>query len=348
VQKKTKLSQQKCFNLLMPRRTTILYILLWVAYISFSFTMFPVFEDNVLFLILPVLGIGAWIFGTTVGLLLCMTSISHIFIIYNYLYTDIAENYENRLGGTLLSIALILLAGSLRKTLTVIKSTNRALDLTVEQCKKDLNELAQELIEKSEQTRVAWGEELHDGIGQQLTGIKLYSESIADQLYAEGNPSASVAFSLINRSVNTHNMIRHVARFLFPVRMIDVGLDAALSELADCFQQLNNVNFSVNIIGTTERLSPSIALQTYRLCQEFIMYAFNNGADRFRIEVEKTNTEITVCITHNNTPPDNDEMPTELRLIGYRLQKMRGTSEESITTSDETVVLYHIPVETSP
>ncbi len=89
------------------------------------------------------------------------------------------------------------------------------------------------ILEASEREQRWIGQDLHDGLGQHLTGIAFLSGGLAQSLGAKSLPEADEA-ARITRLVNQSIIhTRDLARGLFPVHLESIGLVAALQELAN-------------------------------------------------------------------------------------------------------------------
>ncbi|WP_168433608.1 sensor histidine kinase [Pontiella sulfatireligans] len=245
-------------------------------------------------------------------------------------------------------IAITLIAGKLHNNLHAIKVANLKLDELVAVRNAELNALASKLIENSEQTRVALGQELHDGIGQHLTGIQLFCSALAERLHEEQNPNASLADSLIDRVGATHNQIRRIARMLFPVQIERVGFIPVLNELTSCFQDMEHIAFSVREQGHLPELPGKTALQLYRICQETAIYALDHlNANRIDVRVFETPQAYNLEFEHNGS--QLDEQHNTFQLTEYRLQQISGTSEKWHSRHGLEKIVYAIPCpETEP
>ena len=328
----------------MQKRVTILYSIVWIAYVAFTLIMFPVWNSTVIIPGIPLLALGAWLYGTTTGLLIALAAIIHLSILTSFIFADFTVYYMNRLVGPLVSITVVFLCGHLRNNLNAIKITNHNLDRLVEERKSELALLAEQLINDSEQRRVLHGQWLHDGIGQHLTGIQLYCASLADQLLAESNPSAAIAFAISKRCHSTHNQIRQLARMLFPIKIGDVGLIPALHELSSCFIDLENVDFSIRQRSELPELPENTALQIYRICQENANYAiYHLNASQVDIQIHATQLTYTLTFGHNGSSKPTEGLELLKRLIDYRLEQIYGTVSSGYSVNHVDTIIYTIP-----
>src|SRR5947209_6225597 len=100
---------------------------------------------------------------------------------------------------------------------------------------RDVSE--QRLLEKEvleitnrEQTRI--GQDLHDGLGQHLTGITFLTRALENRLGAQSLPEAEEASEIGKLVLQALSQTRNLARGLFPVELESTGLCTALRELA--------------------------------------------------------------------------------------------------------------------
>ena len=89
------------------------------------------------------------------------------------------------------------------------------------------------LIRVSEEQQQAIGRELHDGLGQHLTGLSLFSATLQHQLHERAQPEAEAAGRIVDLINQATAMTRSVARGLYPAALEVGGLSAALEQLAE-------------------------------------------------------------------------------------------------------------------
>jgi len=92
--------------------------------------------------------------------------------------------------------------------------------------------LEQEILDISNRERHTIGRDLHDGLGQELTGVALMLRSLATRVqhqFPEGVATLNEIVGVVNQSIEN---ARSLARGLLPVRSDTGGLPFALRELA--------------------------------------------------------------------------------------------------------------------
>lgn len=120
--------------------------------------------------------------------------------------------------------------------------------------------------EAQELERLRLSRDLHDGLGQLLTGIsysvqKLSEEESIDKEFA----------SRLEEQVNTAiQEARNIAQNLTPIVLRDFGLVAAIENLLQRTNQLNKTRFIFRSYSFTERIDEKLEKAIFRICQEAI------------------------------------------------------------------------------
>ncbi|WP_372806273.1 sensor histidine kinase [Pontiella sp.] len=325
----------------------LLFGLACVTYAVAAFVLFPRFNSNVLFGSVVLLAAGSWLYGRTIGLLLLLPTLTHQFLIYQH-FANSYVYYTDRIAGTALLVTVVFIVGTQRNNLRAIQETTNWLDETVAKRNATLEKMTRRLIQRAEARRTAHGRDLHDSIGQQLTGIQLYATSLSEQLNADHNPGAAPAHSLTTRARTVHNNIRQTARLLFPVQLETIGLHSALDELEACIQTLRNTRISIKIEGDLASLPPNKALQIYRICQETALLITQECVPQtIDMALKHDSDRIDIQVAHDGPPlagAIGDSL--EAQLIKYRLNMLAGHIDGLPSQHWRSAFHFGIPLET--
>ena len=90
----------------------------------------------------------------------------------------------------------------------------------------------EKILEIGDEERQRLGHDLHDGLGQHLTGISLLSESLAQQASAGIVPKPPEVERITRLSSDAVRQARELARSLSPLTLEQEGFVAAMEELA--------------------------------------------------------------------------------------------------------------------
>jgi len=146
----------------------------------------------------------------------------------------------------------------------------------------------------AEQQRI--GQDLHDGLGQHLTGIALKARVLADDLAVERSAQAKAAREIGTLVQTAIARTRDLARGLAPVSLQKLGFTTALQDLARTTQQMG-VRCVLKAPHPVTLESETVALHLYRIAQESINNAIKHGhAGNITISIEHRRGEIVLRI----------------------------------------------------
>lgn len=188
----------------------------------------------------------------------------------------------------------------------------------------DRRRLEQEILRASDQERRRIGQDLHDGLGQMLTGIGLISHNLARKLAArrlEGAEEASEITGLI-KEADQH--ARNLARGLVPVELDSRGLSAALERLSGQASYLLGIRCVFEQSGSAEVKDSSVATHLYRIAQEAVSNAARHGrASYVKVSLVATGDHMVRLRIHDNGS-GFDEQDTEHSGQGIRIMQHRA------------------------
>jgi PAS domain S-box-containing protein len=138
--------------------------------------------------------------------------------------------------------------------------------------------LEQEILDVSGRERQSIGRDLHDGLGQELTGVALMLRGLAGRIQQrcpDVVENVNEIVGHVNQSIET---ARSLARGLLPVRTETGGLTAALRALASRSRDVYGleVTFS-SALSAGFNLSETNASHLYRIAQEALTNAARHG-----------------------------------------------------------------------
>jgi glucose-6-phosphate-specific signal transduction histidine kinase len=325
-------------------KISILYATLMLTSMTLGVILFPSWHENTQIHLIPLVGLGSWIFGRKTGFILILVAMVYSFFFVSIIYPEIDLYYEAKGGGVIIMIVTATLVGNIRINYDAIKTANINLDLRVTERNTELSNLTVKLITDVETTRIRHGQMLHDGIGQQLTGIQLYCTSLAEQLVAESNYRASLAFSMRASAEKAHNIIRKTARMLFPVRMNETGLIPAINELVSCLEEMKHLSIDVAVQGDYDDIPEKLAIGLYRICHETAMCAATGlEASTIHLGIHSKDVGYMVNVRHNGTRWSLLKDNMEQRLILYRLHTLGGSFSLEQSIGNTETIIYRIP-----
>lgn len=188
--------------------------------------------------------------------------------------------------------------------------------------------LEDEVLQVSERERRRIGQDLHDGLGQLLTGIEFMSEVLAQRL----TQSKSSAMRQAGRSaveVNRHvreaiAQARSLARGLAPIVLeSEGGLHAAFSHLAATTEQMFQAQCVFEADPEANVSDAGAAIHLYRIAQEAISNAIRHGKAR-RIVVRLQGGSGRTILTVKDDGTGLPESSQRSRGMGLRIMQYRA------------------------
>jgi PAS domain S-box-containing protein len=141
------------------------------------------------------------------------------------------------------------------------------------------HELEREVLEIAalEQRRI--GQELHDGVGQELTGLGLMADTLARRL-KKSRANARLAARVAEGIERVHGQVRALARGLARPEVDPAGLGAALEELAARAGEQSGGVCTFETAGPVTVADDVAATHLYRIAQEAVSNALRHGRAR--------------------------------------------------------------------
>ncbi|MDB5326429.1 MAG: multi-sensor signal transduction histidine kinase [Phycisphaerales bacterium] len=208
---------------------------------------------------------------------------------------------------------------------------------------RDLSErrdLERDLLDIAEREQQRIGHDLHDGLGQELTGISMLSVALADELRGDGSPTGEHANQVADLIQEAIRHTRDLARGLVPVDLEDEGLASALGRLAERVGRLPGV---VCTFETSGKPSTDAAtnVHLYRVAQEAINNALRHGhAKSLSVLLHCSERKLSLSVADDGVGFSPDDAPAGmgLRLMQYRARTIRATLDIRPAASGGTIV----------
>ena len=133
-------------------------------------------------------------------------------------------------------------------------------------------------ISAREQQRIA--QDLHDGLGQHLTGIAFMSKVLEEKLSDQSLPEAAEAAKIVKMVNQAIDNTRQLARGLHPVAAEPLGLMSALRKWASEVEELFHICCSFQCEKALPVHDVTLATHLYRIAQEAVNNAIRHGKSR--------------------------------------------------------------------
>jgi two-component system, NarL family, sensor histidine kinase UhpB len=143
---------------------------------------------------------------------------------------------------------------------SVVATFNRMLD----RLEAERRESGRRVLAAQEAERVGIARDLHDEVGQVLTGVLLQLNSIAEAA-PEHEDDLREARHAVRRALDE---VRRISSDLRPEMLEHLGLVSALTELASSFARVTGITVERQFGTALPKLAPEVELAIYRIAQE--------------------------------------------------------------------------------
>jgi signal transduction histidine kinase len=207
--------------------------------------------------------------------------------------------------------------------------------------------LEREVLEIEEHERQRIGQDLHDGLGQQLTSLSFVVKSLQEKLEQQGLPEAADVQVVHEQITECLEQTRFMARGLLPLAFDTVGLNAALTELASQVEVVFGVKCETRMDPAVQFADEEAAAHLYQIAREATTNAATHGQpDTVTIDVAQTPDAIRLTITDDGVGIQEDQSRTDglgLRIMRYRAHQMQAEIDVSRGPNGGTVVCCTVP-----
>lgn len=177
----------------------------------------------------------------------------------------------------------------------------------------------------AEQQRI--GQDLHDGLGQELTGLIYQAERLRRQLQRDSSRHTDTAVTLVDGIREALGQVRMLSKGLIPVEVDASGLQASLEELSEHVQDLHAVPCRFVCQQPVPVEDNDVATHLFRIAQESLTNAIRHAEPtKITVELSATRTGIEMAVTDDGKGFDTaaEAAGSGLRIMRYRAGLIGG------------------------
>jgi PAS domain S-box-containing protein len=222
----------------------------------------------------------------------------------------------------------------------------------LQQSQERLRSLTGRLESIQEEERIRIAREVHDELGQALTGVKLELVFLRDHLRNLQPDVLDRVESIVKLVDRTMQSVRKIATELRPVVLDQLGLIPAIEWQAREFQNRTGISCKLNFYLRTVALPVDRATGVFRIFQEILTNVVRHAqASRVDISMQEHMGHLLVTVTDNGRGITEDEVSgsQSLGLLGMRERALLLGGETKIERNLEqgTTVTVRVPLDRS-
>ena len=188
-------------------------------------------------------------------------------------------------------------------------------------CASDITKekrLETELVRISENEQRRIGQDIHDDLCSQLSGIGCMTKVLENRLKEAHAEEAEMMVGITEMVAQAGTKAREIAKGLVPTVLETQGLAGALRELALRKREMVGVNCiaAVSDEGQIEALSDSISIQLYRIAQEAVTNAIKHSdAEIIEISLRAYDGRLELRIRDDGKGMPRDQVSSGMGLL---------------------------------
>jgi PAS domain S-box-containing protein len=203
-------------------------------------------------------------------------------------------------------------------------------------------------ISAREQRRI--GQDLHDGLGQYLTGVAFIGKVLEQKLAERAQAEAADAKKIVLMVNDAIHQTRELSRGLHPVESDAQGLMSALEQLASEVENRFAIVCQLMCQAPILIYNEDVATHCYWIVQEAVNNAIKHGQPkRIEIVLERTAAGTTMKVIDNGTGVPKGAARgggMGLQIMNYRAKMIGGSVQVDPGLNGGTIVTCYLPLGT--
>jgi len=196
-------------------------------------------------------------------------------------------------------------------TLAAVALQNARLYDSIRRHREDLQQLSNQILQAQENERRRIARELHDGIGQILTGLKLNLESIHRVIPEDAPTERAHMNDAINLSSRAIEDLRNISLDLRPSMLDDLGLLPTLGWLCSEVGKRHTLDVECKVDTGDVRIEEEIETAIYRIVQEGLGNIIKHAkATKAKVELRRIDSKLHLTIEDNGKGFDPNDLPS--------------------------------------
>jgi signal transduction histidine kinase len=198
---------------------------------------------------------------------------------------------------------------------------------------------------EQEQRRI--GNDLHDGIGQELTAIAMLNNVVQKSVEAKGLPEAATIARLAEMLKQATKQVRLISHGLQPVAAEAGGLMSSLGNLGSLVVASSSVEFSCHCPQVVEVHSTELANHLYRIAQEAVQNALRHAKpSKIQVRLTRETEQVVLEVQDDGSGLAAGAAHSGgigLKTMQYRADAMKGRLEVNSPPGGGTLVRCSAP-----
>ena len=210
------------------------------------------------------------------------------------------------------------------------------------------DKLIRQEIETQEEERKRIAKDLHDGVGQQMTGLRMAFNKMGDEI-EDTSPEQVKAIAELKEMINeASDEVRSVSHRMMPRALTEMGLLPALEDMINKAERNSGMAFQFEHQNMEGRLPTNIEMGLYRISQELINNILkHSGATHVNVQLFKNPRDVILIVEDDGQgfrPPEKGNEGIGMMNINLRARTINGKVDIESEPEKGTLATIRIPL----
>jgi len=200
-------------------------------------------------------------------------------------------------------------------------------------------------IEAQEKERKRISKDLHDGIGQQLSGLKMAWSQLTSKIQNTSTGDAATLQKLTNVLDEAADDVRNISHQMMPRALQEFGLVSAIGDMLDKSLGNSNIKYEFEHYGIKDRFSEKTEVGLYRIAQELINNVLKHSkATQVNVQLFQNKKNLILVVEDDGSGFDlsNNKTGHGMTNINYRSKAIGGNINMESELGNGTVATVRI------
>lgn len=204
----------------------------------------------------------------------------------------------------------------------------------------------QAVFEAQEEERKRISTDLHDGVGQQLSGLKMAFQKLGGELSNQLPEKAQEVEKLSQVLSESADEVRSISHQMMPKALTELGLIEALEDMLSKSLGVSDIGYQFEHFGIPDRLEERIEINLYRVAQELVNNIIKHSkATQISVQLFKNSDKVILVIEDNGIGVKGDQTDGHgLLNMKSRVNALNGEMNLEPSPNSGTLATIRVPI----
>ncbi|MBD3639075.1 MAG: sensor histidine kinase [Crocinitomicaceae bacterium] len=200
------------------------------------------------------------------------------------------------------------------------------------------------VFDATEEERQRIAKDLHDGVGQQMSGLKLAWENLSIELKQKSIKESERLEELSGVLDETAQEVREISHQMMPKVLKEFGLVPAIDEMLTKSLKHTKLSHEFEHFNINDRFTDRIEISLYRIAQELINNVIkHSGASTVSVQLFMNKEQLILIVEDNGSGFEQDDTDGHgLLNIKSRLNTINGEVNYEASTQSGTIATIRV------